>query len=203
MEEQPNDRWPQEKSNPLKKMDWRVLVLIVIVFIVTLPILGRFYRFIIPIGAFGFIIYFIYKYSQLGRVIGEDSNTVYPNIQVVFREIGLVFRNYFRPVAIVFVLFLIFSVGGVLLFANYSKKSDTENQFSKMSLAIEKLKNETGSYPETISTLIGSNPLRREWTKDAWGNPVNYTIVNSGFKLISAGKDGVFGNEDDVVLNTK
>ena len=36
---------------------------------------------------------------------------------------------------------------------------------------------------------------------DAWGNPIKYVRVSdSGFRLISAGKDKTFDTEDDIVI---
>jgi hypothetical protein len=200
MEEHPNDRLPQENTNPFKKIDWWIFGLGVLIFIFTFPILARVYRFLIPIAALAFIGYFAFKYSQLGRITGTDGNTVYPNFTPFLREMIAVFKTYFRRLAILSIAVVVLLVGGSLWYTNYSKKVDTENQLSKMALAIEKTKNEKSNYPSTLIELIGSNPLRREWVKDEWGNSIQYTIDEAGFILSSPGKDGVLGNEDDVVF---
>jgi prepilin-type N-terminal cleavage/methylation domain-containing protein len=39
-----------------------------------------------------------------------------------------------------------------------------------------------------------------EWVKDAWDNPVQYTVNGKQFKLWSFGPDGVSGTADDIVF---
>jgi len=39
-------------------------------------------------------------------------------------------------------------------------------------------------------------------TVDSWGGPIKYEKLSDiNFRLVSAGKDGVFNTEDDIVLN--
>ena len=55
-------------------------------------------------------------------------------------------------------------------------------------------------YPSDLNEIIGNNPLRQNWNKDAWGGEYNYAVINNGtaFILVSSGKDGRFGTEDDI-----
>jgi hypothetical protein len=56
------------------------------------------------------------------------------------------------------------------------------------------------SYPETLDELPPefSSELERN---DGWGNPFLYRLIRvDRYNLISAGPDGEFGNEDDVVM---
>lgn len=56
------------------------------------------------------------------------------------------------------------------------------------------------SYPETLDELPPelSSELER---RDGWGKPFLYRLIRVDiYNLISAGPDGEFGNEDDVVM---
>ena len=66
----------------------------------------------------------------------------------------------------------------------------------------EKWKMKYGHYPTELNEMIGSNPMRQDWKKDAWDRPYKYTQVNEGmnFSIKSAGKDGKFETEDDIWL---
>lgn len=57
-----------------------------------------------------------------------------------------------------------------------------------------------GRTPDSLKELTSFRPVP-SGTTDAWGRTIKYErISDSNFRLISAGKDGVFGTEDDVVL---
>jgi len=58
-----------------------------------------------------------------------------------------------------------------------------------------------GSCPNDLLHVIGDNPLRKKWEKDAYGNSFLYVTNDSGKQcyLRSAGKDGISGTEDDIL----
>ena len=60
----------------------------------------------------------------------------------------------------------------------------------------------TGNYdfPETLSEIAPE--LRADLSfQDVWGNKLKYRrLRDDKYQLISVGKDGVYGNEDDVIL---
>ncbi len=68
--------------------------------------------------------------------------------------------------------------------------------------ALNKYKKEKEHYPEDLQTLISRNPIRSRWISDAWGQTYHYEITNDkeNFKLISKGKDGTLGTEDDLIF---
>ena len=56
------------------------------------------------------------------------------------------------------------------------------------------------SFPESLDELSPefAGDLKKS---DGWGNPLLYRLLRvDKYNLISAGPDGVFGNEDDIVL---
>lgn len=97
-------------------------------------------------------------------------------------------------------------LGSILMIAflsqDYLKKRNTINQSVEITKALELFKTNTKVYPVCLADIIGNNPLRYNWTKDGWGN--NYKYITShnqcGYTLVSAGKDGKFGSNDDIVF---
>jgi hypothetical protein len=57
-------------------------------------------------------------------------------------------------------------------------------------------------YPESIESLIGDNPIRKDWRSDAWGEPYIYELAkdNKSFKLVSKGKDRKLDTQDDIIF---
>jgi hypothetical protein len=56
------------------------------------------------------------------------------------------------------------------------------------------------SYPETLDEMPPDFTSELE-RRDGWGNPFLYRLIRvDKYNLISAGPDGEFGNEDDVVM---
>ena len=61
---------------------------------------------------------------------------------------------------------------------------------------------ETGSYPDSLQMLVDPmDPIEKKQTLDPWGNPLIYRSSATGFELLSAGKDGRPGTEDDLTYH--
>ena len=60
----------------------------------------------------------------------------------------------------------------------------------------------SGKYPKDLNSLIEGIPVRSGWKTDAWGEAYFYEVENGGdgFRLVSKGKDRIFGTEDDLVF---
>jgi len=90
------------------------------------------------------------------------------------------------------------------LFFFYQRKfvfpKKTEKEISEMSERINNWNENLGKYPNELNELIGNNPVRQEWKKDAWNRDYKYVVNENGngFLIISAGSDGQFGTEDDI-----
>lgn len=62
-------------------------------------------------------------------------------------------------------------------------------------------------YPKSLNDLVGGKRnYIHEMKSDPWGNPYIYTpptdLLKADFKIISAGPDGVPGNDDDVTSSS-
>jgi general secretion pathway protein G len=97
---------------------------------------------------------------------------------------------------------------------NFTHKSDsarnsaTRGSISAISTAIESYNMDVGHLPSSLDDLI-ANPGASTWDGpyikggkdkmlDAWGNPFAYKKNKNGFEIISAGKDGQTGSDDDI-----
>lgn len=82
------------------------------------------------------------------------------------------------------------------------KESQTLNELKQIEVKLAKWNSQLGHYPNSLKELIGNNPLRRGWDKDAWNLPYKYEVSENknDFLLISAGSDSQFDTEDDLKL---
>ena len=91
-----------------------------------------------------------------------------------------------------------------ILFFTYQRKSvfpkKTKQEISEMSDRIDNWKENLGKYPTELNELIGNNPLRQDWKKDAWNREYEFTITDNGkgFLITPAGSDGKFHTDDDI-----
>jgi len=85
--------------------------------------------------------------------------------------------------------------------------------FGTFGVAMSMFEQDTGSYPESLNSLVVSNQVRG-WRGpyiesatiplDPWGNEYKYcfpselTSSETLYDIVSAGPDGVYGNGDDV-----
>jgi hypothetical protein len=79
------------------------------------------------------------------------------------------------------------------------REKNTKSEMDVIRQAVLHHQQETGTYPASLESLIGNNPLRQEWRVDFWQRP--YIFQQEGpntFWLISSGKDKVAGTEDDI-----
>lgn len=64
---------------------------------------------------------------------------------------------------------------------------------------IKQHKRETGSYPDSLETLIDStDPIEKKGILDPWGNVYIYRASEDAFSLSSTGIDGQPGTADDI-----
>lgn len=102
------------------------------------------------------------------------------------------------------ILFVVFVAIGISMFASsIYKEDDTEKKCLSTVEFLNKYKSHSGSYPADLEKMTGNSPLRREWIKDGWENPLIYSVTENGnnFLLQSKGKDGKENTEDDLKFN--
>jgi len=116
------------------------------------------------------------------------------------------FQRYFlQPSSVLVIAILLIGSISAIIFFTYQRTSiypeKTKKELLEMTSWIEKRKEKFGKYPEDLNEMIGNNPIRKHWANDAWGRPYKYVITNEGkeYLLISAGSDGKFETEDDLI----
>jgi len=114
----------------------------------------------------------------------------------------LVFSILIVVIIIPAILFLLFKgviVGGKFLTNEYLNEDRTKKEMNEISLKLEKYRNHYGFYPKNYDIFISQKPIWSSWKADSWNNPYKYELKDSiNYQLISAGKDGIFNNEDDL-----
>ncbi len=118
-------------------------------------------------------------------------------------------RQGFTLIEILVVVAIIGMLGAVAVpaYMNYladSRISATRALISNVDTVVKSYNMKHGKYPESLDVLTaepddGSEPLLEGDPVDPWGNRLNYEKRGKKRpKLISAGPDGEFGNEDDI-----
>ena len=84
-------------------------------------------------------------------------------------------------------------------------KNEVQKEMTAIKNALCSYKTEFGCYPVNLDILIGNRPLRKTWKQDKWNNFYMYKpdTINGSYQLVSAGKDGKFNSEDDIVIGNK
>jgi hypothetical protein len=76
----------------------------------------------------------------------------------------------------------------------------TKTEMNEISTELSLYKNHYGAFPKDYESFISQKPIWGIWNSDSWKNPYKYELIDSvNYKLISAGKDGMYFNEDDII----
>jgi hypothetical protein len=82
----------------------------------------------------------------------------------------------------------------------YLNEDRTKTEMNKISTELSLYKNHYGTYPKNYESFVSRKPIWGSWKSDSWKNPYKYELIDSlNYKLISAGKDGIYLNEDDII----
>ena len=150
-----------------------------------------------------FILEFLIDIGLLGSDIKH-----YRRIRKKERKDGIKrpFQKYFlQPSALmVYGMIAVGLIGGSIFMVYqrfFSDPEKTRKEISKMAEKIEGWNTKYGHYPEDLNEIIGKNPLRQNWRKDVWNRPYEYIVTENGkgFLIKSAGADGQFNTDDDIV----
>jgi hypothetical protein len=199
-----DDNLNTTKSEPMKKGDWFLLAILILLLLLSFPVLWRLYRFLIPLAAVGFIGYFAFKFMQLGQhTEGNDNGS--QNFTKVWTGFVVFLRAYFRAIALTVISMIVVAVTVILVYGHYSKGNVTEKEMEQMTQSLAKYKSHSGQYPAGLTELIGNDPLKRDWFLDSWGNEMDYKVNTDGlgYTLSSSGADGKLGTADDIVIKKK
>lgn len=113
-------------------------------------------------------------------------------------------RYLLQPSSIMVISVLVIGSLSAILFFTHQRISvfpeKTKQEISEMSNRMVNWKENLGKYPTELNELIGNNPLRQDWKKDAWNREYEFTITENGkgFLITSAGSDGKFHTDDDI-----
>lgn len=115
------------------------------------------------------------------------------------------FQKYaLQPGFKVFMFVIVLVCLSSFLFFTYQRHivfpKSTKDEISEISNWIEKWNGKFGYYPQELKEIIGNNPMRQDWDKDAWNKDYKYIVNESKktFFITSAGKDGQFDTQDDI-----
>ncbi|UCD75851.1 MAG: type II secretion system protein GspG [Phycisphaerales bacterium] len=89
------------------------------------------------------------------------------------------------------------AMAGTIVFFE-PEKMEITTEMAKTAIAVVKYREDNGVLPADLD-LLDLEPLIRQ---DPWGSEYRYLLIEEepGFDLISSGRDGRFGTEDDVHL---
>jgi hypothetical protein len=113
-------------------------------------------------------------------------------------------KNTFKPRNFTTLIVLIIASSGIFSFLYYQSRThypeQTKSEILEIRSALYLYKESFGTYPNQLTELTKSRPLRESWITDSWGNPYRYEVDNSeqSFIVQSAGSDGKFGTDDDI-----
>ena len=82
----------------------------------------------------------------------------------------------------------------------YVNEDKTKAQMITISNKLEKHRDHYKAYPKNYNEFISKKPIWNHFKTDAWNIPYRYQLTDSvHYTLISAGKDGTFDTEDDLI----
>jgi len=82
----------------------------------------------------------------------------------------------------------------------YVNEDRTKKEMNKISTELSLYKNHYGVFPENYESFVRRKPIWGSWKADGWKNPYKYQLIDSvNYTLISAGKDGIYNNGDDII----
>jgi general secretion pathway protein G len=119
----------------------------------------------------------------------------------------------FTLIELILVTVIIGILAGAVVLSFGGRISETQVRRAKMDIrnygvaVKEYALDNNEEYPKSLNDLVsGKRNYVDEIQPDPWGNPYIYTpptdIMKSDYKIISAGPDGVPGNDDDVTTTS-
>lgn len=106
------------------------------------------------------------------------------------------------PAAIT-ILVVGFKVTGDYVSGRFIYPKSTHQKMQKIESELNKYYSYHHEYPGDLESFLSTKPIWSSWNKDSWKRKFKYehkdpnTVV-----LTSAGRDGVFGTEDDITIVT-
>ena len=86
----------------------------------------------------------------------------------------------------------------------------TEVELQTLRSVLNTYYTEYNKYPESLQKLVDEKFIGKEALKDGWNQPYFYRTYpddhnnsDQKYKLLSAGKDGIEGSEDDLIISSE
>jgi hypothetical protein len=85
---------------------------------------------------------------------------------------------------------------------NHARPRRTVAEASEIVRALGAFHYDETRYPAELDAIIRGRPLRKGWNTDEWGRPYLYELEDDAqsFRLLSPGRDGIAGTQDDLVF---
>ena len=94
-------------------------------------------------------------------------------------------KYFLQPSVLILIAVVVIGSLSAILFFTYQKTSvfpeKTKKEISEMKDRMENWNKNLGQYPTELNELIGNNPLRQDWKKDAWNRENKFTIIDNFF----------------------
>ena len=93
--------------------------------------------------------------------------------------------------------------GAEFLTNEYLNEDRTKTEMNEILTELELYKNHYRGLPQkTTNHSSDENQFGGSWKSDSWKNPYKYELIDSlNYQLISAGKDEIYFNEDDIIIS--
>lgn len=164
----------------------------------------------LSIGTVFILPLFISQYFVIGTIIWSLAD-IYLKTEKTHGKSKALKNLIFSVIVVIIILPLVFyltivsfSIGGKYVTDHVLNEKHTRNEMVKISTELDKHYYKTGKYPVDFEMFIRKKPVWSNWINDSWGNKYEYTISGpNSFTLTSAGKDGKFGTDDDLIKANK
>ncbi len=134
---------------------------------------------------------------QLYRIDSAEKLTVKESLPAIILFLII------TPLSLYF-LFSGFSIAKGKIQNDYLAPRNTKQELSNIQQKLDDYFYHYRRFPESYLDFVNSKPIWKSWKTDSWDNSYEYVLYDSlNYKLISAGKDGVFDTPDDLFITNK
>ena len=141
----------------------------------------------------------IISFIEIYQVVSKSEGKKKAMIQLNF---GLITVIIIIP-TLIFLFQLSVINGNQYVRKQYLNEGFTRDEMQEIQEALKWYKNNTDTFPDSFSSFVQSKPIWQGWLNDAWNQNYKYERTDSSYTLTSAGKDGLFGTEDDIIVYDK